>query len=248
MFSGVRMDGSDGAPDYRVTIGDIRKCGTFYRDANSTSLIMGTFWQPENEPVPSLKCYENMKGIKIVSGSTQEIYTFLRSMQTSCGTLALRDYFLYWKQCKMASSAGKLLFMDSHETNIHSIFFDDNIAYDDAKIISSVDIQQPLKKQWITGLLRSYICRSEPLSAIKDRCYFLNELSRLESNYEKKIQARKRLAGLFTRLRNCKVILRLQKAERKKCGKFDVWADLRVPKEAVSVVDKGIDEVTPADV
>ena len=46
LYPDVRMDGSDGSPDYRFSVTDGSKtCGTFHRDDNTISLILGTLEQ-----------------------------------------------------------------------------------------------------------------------------------------------------------------------------------------------------------
>merc|ERR1712187_542363 len=44
------------------------------------------------------------------------------------------------------------------------------------------------------ALLRTHLCRAEPLMSINSSAYFIDELTRLESNYEKKVKAREHLA------------------------------------------------------
>lgn len=46
------------------------------------------------------------------------------------GTLAVRDYYPYWRDRGEVAAAGKLLMVDSRlSTARHDIFFDDNIRF-----------------------------------------------------------------------------------------------------------------------
>merc|ERR1711971_338415 len=119
-------------------------CGTFYRDEDTTSMVWGTWWQPEKEAVPSLACYsgrEGMAGVKIVSGTLLEVGKHLREKVRKPGTLALRDYFLYRKEKGNTAEGGKPLFYKfSKFAQVHAVFFDDNIRFSDAHIVHPVDL------------------------------------------------------------------------------------------------------------
>merc|ERR1711879_192815 len=113
--------------------------------------------------------------------------------KTPC-TLALRDYFLYWKSHDMTSAGGKPFFFKcSIQSRTHELFFDDNIRYSDAFIVHPVDMSSPGKRQWPTMLLQTHMCRAEPLEFIFDKQYFVKQVARLEHNYNRKLIARKRL-------------------------------------------------------
>jgi hypothetical protein len=187
------FDGSDGETDYRVNPGDVSRCGTFYRDNTSTSIVWGTWWQPEKEPVPSLACYDSMEGIDIVSGSLIEIGKHIRKRTRQAGTFAIRDYFLYWKGQDMTASGGKPLFFKfSKHAQTHEVFFDDNIRFSDAHIVHPVDMTRGDRKTWAAPLLQTHLARAEPLEAIGDKNYFVKVLDRLECAYTRKLVVREK--------------------------------------------------------
>lgn len=100
-FPGIRMDGSDGEPDYRLSMSSTRKCGTFHRDENCTSLVMGTTEQPgegrfKNATNRTLQFFDQFSGLTIISG-IDKVQDALCERFKQCGTIGLRDYFAYWK-------------------------------------------------------------------------------------------------------------------------------------------------------
>merc|ERR1712048_711509 len=107
------MDGSDGEPDYRCSIADVKTCGTFHRDdATGLSLIMGTIEQPgegryKDVDDKSLAFYQNMPGVKVIS-NFEAVRDFWWEKTSHCSTIAMRDYFQYWKANGMTSESGKM--------------------------------------------------------------------------------------------------------------------------------------------
>lgn len=239
----VRLDGSDGGPDYRVQLEDISKWGTFYRDGDSMSIVMGTWWQPEKEKVPSLACYEGMPGITIETGSLHEIGKKFRKMCKNPGTLAMRDYFLYWKKSGNCSEGGKPLFYKcSRQSGEHEVFFDDNIRFTDAYIVQPVNMAEPTKKPWTTPLLRTHLCRAEPFESIPNSDYFVKELARLEDAYEKKLGALEHLSEF---IRYAALLMKAEHArhsgfrhrksvEELKDSSYDPWQQLRLTDRHIS--------------
>lgn len=236
---GIVFDGSDGDTDYRVMPGDREKCGTFYRDSSSASIIWGTWWQPEKEPVPGIACYDGMQGIDIVSGTLEDIGVHLRSKWRKPGTIALRDYFLYWKKNDMTSLGGKPLFYKfSQNEPLHPVFFDDNIRFSDAHIIHPVDMMCPDRKAWATPLLQTHLCRVEPLECIPDKQYFVKELARLELAFVRKLVVRDHLVKHLRR-----VAFALGKWEGAVRGEisgveYDAWAHCRPQDRARSLLSQ----------
>lgn len=184
----VRLDGSDGEPDYRVLPADTDKRGTFYHDDDSISLIWGTWWQPEKEKNPSLACYKGMDGISIDTDSVEDIGKQFRRVCRQPGTLAMRDYYLYWKKKGFTQEGGKpLFFRHGWKSGMHEIFFDDNIRFDDAFIVRPVDMANPTKKMWVVPLLDTHLCRAEPLESVYNSDYFIKHVARLEKGFTRKL-------------------------------------------------------------
>lgn len=188
---GTRMDGSDGEPDYRVKAEDPDQCGVFYRDDNTVALVMGTWQSPEREEQPSISFYDSIPGAVVHQGDIEEMYEFLRTKCSRPGSLALRDYFPYWKSKEMTAEGGKLLFYDlSSHADIHWMFFDDNIRYKNAHIIDTRHVHRDSRVPFIASLLQSHVCRAEPLESIIDKEYFVKHVARLENGYERKLRVR----------------------------------------------------------
>lgn len=234
---GVVFDGSDGEPDYRITAGDTQTCGTFYRDDDEVALVWGTWWQPEKEPNPSMAYYEKMDGIIINRGSLTDAGAVVRGKCKQPGSFALRDYFLYWKAKEMTSLGGKLLFYEcSGCSGVHEVFFDDNIRFTDAHIVHPIDVKHPEKKQWVTPLLQTHMCRAEPLKSIPDAQYFVRELARLEAGYSHKLKTRSNLSRLMMQSR---FITRLMSPVTKSIPEevsHDAWSKFRRSDLQLSIV------------
>merc|ERR1712190_85574 len=110
----------------------------------------------------------------------------------------MRDYFQYWKANGMTSESGKmLLFNPSRSTERHEMFFDDNIRYGDFYIVQPINVVDPERKHWVTDLLKTHLCRAEPLESVSDRQYFVKQVARLEGGYERKLLLRERLQRFF---------------------------------------------------
>ncbi|DBA04414.1 TPA: hypothetical protein N0F65_010010 [Lagenidium giganteum] len=176
----VRLDGTNGGIDRRILFeagaGGYR-FGTFFRDATTTALIMGTFDQPEGVPNPSLHFYEDPKYARThqVRGH-RTIYSFLtQEWRQSQATLALRDFYPHWFAHQEDASAGKLLLLDPSETSVVPLFFDDNILPHDPHIVDARDVNTGEAVPFEVTKDR-YLLRVEPLQAVREVDYFLKRL------------------------------------------------------------------------
>jgi hypothetical protein len=207
-YPGFRMDGSDGSPDYRVKPEDPETCGIFYRDAEHLALAMGTWKSPEREKMPSIHFYDDIPGVVMHKAlGDSELYELLRAKCSKPGTLALRDYFPYWKSKEMSAEGGKILYYElAAHSDTHFLFFDDNIRYSNAYIVDARPTRDNGRVPFIASLLQSHICRAEPLESIMSKDYFIKHVARLEDGYERKLKARsrlKRVLRLVKTLRTC---------------------------------------------
>lgn len=203
---GMRFDGSDGEPDYRLPRDDKTRFGTFHRSDDSMSLIMGTLEQPgegkyKNCEDSSHHFYDGWPDVDITTGAMQ-VMTRLEEMTARPGTLGLRDYFQHWKSHGRSSKGGKVFFVDRHlRTNTHSVFFDDNIRFADSFIIHPLNRDHPTRQLWSVPLLRTHMCRAEPLEAIPDPMYFIRQLMRLEDGFQRSLESQKRLRRVCHNIR-----------------------------------------------
>jgi len=200
-FPGVRMDGSDGCPDYRVIGMDPTRCGTFHRKEDCTSLVMGTWEQPgegryRNATDRSLGFYSAFPDLKVISG-LEAVHEFVHQSCSRCGTMGLRDHFQFWMEQGQTSKGGKLFFVDPSDArrNRHEMFFDDNIRYSDAFIVQVVNPLDPARSQWVTPLLRTHLCRATPWESVADRNWFVRQVQRLEDGFDRKLFVQRRLSA-----------------------------------------------------
>lgn len=184
-FPGVVMDGSDGTVDRRIhlTIGqssDANSCttarfGTFYRADGYTALVMGTFDQPskDDELHRDASFYTQRHPRTRVLEGIPVIHRFLtHEWRGAQSTLAIRDFYPFWfRNCEDAT-AGKLLTMDDQESDVHAVFFDDNILAHDAHI---VDARSALDGSAVSFERTKdvHLMRVEPLDVIRDENYFV---------------------------------------------------------------------------
>eukprot|EP00425_Heterocapsa_triquetra_P037084 CAMPEP_0195085398 /NCGR_PEP_ID=MMETSP0448-20130528/25828_1 /TAXON_ID=66468 /ORGANISM="Heterocapsa triquestra, Strain CCMP 448" /LENGTH=614 /DNA_ID=CAMNT_0040118797 /DNA_START=5 /DNA_END=1847 /DNA_ORIENTATION=- len=205
LFPDVRMDGSDGEPDYRVSLSEPDKFGTFHSDKKGLSLVMGTLEQPgegkyKSVEDSSMAFYgKEFPHLPAIVGR-EAVQSFVWERTAQCGTIALRDYYQAWRQSGMSSEGGKVFFFGSvTDGERHCVFFDDNIRFNDFYIVNPICIEDVERKYVVGHMLMSHVCRAEPLSSIRDRQYFVQELQRLEAYYSRRIACRKRMAALMRR-------------------------------------------------
>lgn len=241
LFPNVCMDGSDGEPDYRFSVQDKESCGTFFRDKECISLIMGTTEQPgegkyRDAEDRSLEFFKLFPGVRIIKGLSA-VQQYWRAKVSCCKTFGIRDYFQYWKSVGMTSDGGKLFFYyPSRYTQQHQIFFDDNIHYDDFFIVQPVNLEEVRQHNFPARLLNTHVCRAEPLESIFDRHYFIKHIVRLERGYEQKLIVREKLKTLMWKFfKNQKIGERARKSEI-----YDPWAQYRTISEDVAV-DRSFD-------
>lgn len=95
-------------------------------------------------------------------------------------SMAVRDYFPFWRASKESDDSGKPLLVESvSENSVHHIFFDDNIERDRAHIVDARNgvSGDPMPFSETQGV---YLVKAEPLFAIKDPNYFIGALALAE--------------------------------------------------------------------
>lgn len=247
LFPGAVFDGRDGQPDYRISLSSPRQCGTFFRDDSGIKLVMGTIDQPgegrfKHIP-PSIDFYDSYSGVDVRSGSEAEIGEFVRGLTSASGTFALRDHFLHWKNKKQSSTAGKVFFFDaSASTSTHDMFFDDNIRYSETHIVHPVEVNNPENQHWASSLLLTHLCRAEALEAISDRLYFVKEVVQREQHFERKLQARQKLARCMLKVKALRCFMTFSLDSERVEETYDPWRGLRKDDSQISVTT---DEASP---
>jgi hypothetical protein len=94
-------------------------------------------------------------------------------------SMALRDYYKYWRSHGESDNSGKPLLVDPPEAGAaHHIFFDDNIERDRAHI---VDARTRSGKELVFADTRDvYLIKAEPFHAIQDPEYFIKAVALAE--------------------------------------------------------------------
>merc|ERR1719409_1162048 len=106
-------------------------------------------------------------------------------------SLALRDYYPAWEAAGRKAHAGKPLFLESKDTEVLQIFFDDHILPNDACIIDvrhADDLQgSPTRAPPPVGsVFGTHLIRAEPLRSIQENNYFLEAIAQAEQRWRTK--------------------------------------------------------------
>jgi len=159
------------------------------------SLVIGSIEQPKAEEVNDGKMEEFYvsKGldVELVHGAVGARERLRRVLhQPSAGRcLALRDYYPAWAEAGRKAEAGKPLFLESKDTKVLQIFFDDHILPHDACIVdvrhadelSSPQARSPPPVGSVFGM---HLVRAEPLRSIMETDYFLDAISAAEHKWK----------------------------------------------------------------
>jgi hypothetical protein len=123
------------------------------------------------------------EGTRVLEGFSA-IYAGLaeRVGRPGCHSLALRDYYPFWKRHNERSHAGKLLLLDPNDHSALHLFLDDNIGYDEAHIVDvrSVDTGGPVPFRVAVG---TSLIKVEPLNAVLDNRYFCRTIETAVRRY-----------------------------------------------------------------
>lgn len=231
LFPGFRMDGSDGEPDYRFHITHPERFGNFHIENEDLHLVLGTIEQPgegryKDVADRSLTFYEThqLPVTRIISGMSA-VVDFIWELSAQCLTAGFRDNFQYWKMKGHTQEGGKFFLFDASRSTLrHEIFFDDNVHFQDLKIVRPYHRMRQRRSWWGLPLLRTHVCRADALRAINDDLYFVAEVQRLEANYESKLAVMQRCSTCLKRLPIKHSTLTLPSLEREK---YDAWENLR---------------------
>eukprot|EP00929_Paragymnodinium_shiwhaense_P016115 TRINITY_DN124306_c0_g1_i1.p1 TRINITY_DN124306_c0_g1~~TRINITY_DN124306_c0_g1_i1.p1 ORF type:complete len:628 (+),score=119.38 TRINITY_DN124306_c0_g1_i1:66-1949(+) len=202
----VRLDGKDGLPDMRMDLSSGgHGSGTFIRnpETGEVSLVWGSLEQPSPEQVTGGKAEEFYaeRGVKvnIISGSVnaRESLKSLLHERGSGRCIALRDYYPAWEAAGRKASAGKPLFLESRDTSVLQIFFDDHILPNDACIIDvrhADDLHASQRAPPPVGsVFGTHLIRAEPLRSILDTDYFLGAIAAAEKRWHQAWDRRRSL-------------------------------------------------------
>jgi len=189
LFPGdVVLDGSDGCPDYRMYLDRPQSCGTFFRDPakEEIALIMGTTSQPRTSAdFPGF--YEDFKDVALFRGH-HEVIPKILELSGQRRTIALGDHYAAWFAQGLKSKGGKPFFLSWYDNATHSIFFDDNITASDPKIVDPINAHHWPRRFCNPQLLGVHLVQAQPLSAISNRDYFLECISKCETARKEKLE------------------------------------------------------------
>lgn len=207
LFPGVVFDGRDGEADYRISFSDPKCFGTFFRCSLSgadDALVYGTLEQPKSGV--GLEFYDDaarFPDIEVIRGGIAEIHRNLRRRVSTPCTLAMRDYFSWWRSQDFGKDSkrhngGKLMILEPYtDRSMQSIFFDDNIAHEAPRIVDVRLLSMPLKRMSVEYLSACHIVKAEPLESVTDTAYFTRHVERLAAAYDQRIAVCQRMRHLL---------------------------------------------------
>ncbi|KAL3136782.1 hypothetical protein ABBQ38_005496 [Trebouxia sp. C0009 RCD-2024] len=177
----VRMDGSDGHTDLRMSMPD--NVGAFYRSStksDGSALCLGAsqmVMTAKQLSLQELEACAAQSGRKLLTTFPEMRLAFLHE----CGkrrinrAFALRDYYPFWKTNAERSQAGKLLLLSRRDEEHIQIMFDDNIGYGSPHIVDARDAEtgQSVSFKEVNG---KHLLKAEPLNAILDPQYFVRQV------------------------------------------------------------------------
>lgn len=207
MYPEAVFDGRDGGADYRISFGDPSGFGTFFRASISgeeDALVYGTLQQPSRaEGLDFYRDNTRFPDVQVVSGGIITIHKHLRTRTSNPGTLALRDYFPFWRRLGMGEdpkklNGGKLMVLDAcTSASSHCIFFDDNIGFAAPRIVDVRLSWLSKKVLSVDYLFPCHLVKAEPLESVMDPCYFIRHVERMVDAYERRIAVHLRMRRLL---------------------------------------------------
>ena len=121
-----------------------------------------------------------------IESKPPSIYEMMKSESMKQRTMILSDDYVWWSIGGEQSEDGKLLLMDSADSDVHQIFFDDNLEFDRSGIVDVRDLQSSDGRACISDskwneLKSKHLLKVEPLHVILNEDYFIENIVRLES-------------------------------------------------------------------
>lgn len=197
----VVLDGSDGLPDYRMRLGSVEGCGSFFRDPakdDFIALVMGTNGQPETLE-EGMSFFKSCENLEIYEG-VDSVFAYCSKLGTECRTVALRDCYKGWAATESKSHGGKPFFLEKLEEGKHSIFFDDHISPANPKIVDPINAHLWPRRFTCPQVYGTHLVQAQPLLSVTNSDYFLECIRHCEMARQSKIQRWQALKALVTDL------------------------------------------------
>ncbi len=167
LFVGQGLEVSDEVDHALDLENDKESFGCMYRDAEGPPvLILGTFHPPD-----SRDGVEDMKKEHRVVEGIPAIHAFVLQRQASeRPTLAVRDYWPWWRGNLEAAEAGKLVTVPplKREGGWFTVVLDDNIEHERAHIVDLRCAETGAVVPFARGVGHGHLVRAEPYLAIRD--------------------------------------------------------------------------------
>lgn len=112
----------------------------------------------------------------------ERIYNFMKVSSSFGIHLGITDDYEYWAHHGEDPSAGKLHLVDSDDTSMHSIFFDDNIERTHTHIVDVHDRSKGYAPVSFEEAINRWMVRADPIQALLNLNFFVEALQVCEEN------------------------------------------------------------------
>ena len=204
------FEGSPSAAELKLVLGTIEQPGSL---SDGLQMYHSLSMSPRLETSPRQHVGVRLEtsprphvGVRVLVQRSEIAAWLADATGARCGTLALRDHYAGWDATGSSASGGKPLFVEDPPQaqgngelrHVLQIFFDDHIGPRNAKIVdarramsgSGYPSPPPLPIAAVFGL---NLVQAQPLRAIEEPNYFLDEIAACEREYAAKLSRRQRL-------------------------------------------------------
>ena len=187
IFKKYYFDGTHNSKNYLIN--DDNK-GVFYRfssDLNDIYLNFGCLERNVEKMEKFIK--NNEKNDKILKGGLN-IYNFLmrKLMKYEFNSFIFNDDYKIWFSNDEKKNYSKILMLNPFDFNVHHIFFDDNIKYNEFKSI--VDCRNIINEEELNDdfIRNKFIIKCDCLNAATNNEYFYNKIKEAENLRKKDLK------------------------------------------------------------
>eukprot|EP00743_Colponemidia_sp_Colp-15_P001690 GILK01001846.1.p1 GENE.GILK01001846.1~~GILK01001846.1.p1 ORF type:complete len:528 (-),score=117.44 GILK01001846.1:206-1747(-) len=178
----LRFDGLRKTRDLRLHSNSFGVVHRESADPADILLVMGTLERAKTIEHAQQRFQEAVEnGDMTMHRGYADIYLHMNELLKQHSALAFSDDYEWWNGHGETAEAGKLFVVDMADDTVHHIFFDDNINQADSGI---VDVRDCVSGDCIpfNDVINKMLVRVDPVRAICDPTYFIQELENCERN------------------------------------------------------------------
>lgn len=163
-----------------IQLEDPNSFGYFHRSEEIVSLVLGEKVQPTDINFK----FDNDNVFKLIQGE-KNIYSYVKEISSTGKSIALRDFYPYWSWKREIPEAGKVFLFNKTDTDVHQIFFDDNIFIaDEHGIVDLRDVESNKHMRPLENFEGLYLKHVTPINSIIDKNFFINAVKNAQKRFE----------------------------------------------------------------